>query len=120
MSTITDVYCVSVPVSDQEGALAFFVDKCGFEIRRDAPMGDGRWVTVAARGGSVEVALQADADSVGSDTGIRFATHDAGGAHEHLARLGVEVKELLRWPGVPLMFQFADPDGNIYTVIETA
>ena len=121
MNTITDVTGVSVPVADQDDGLAFFTDKLGFEVRRDARMGDTfRWVTVAAPGAAVEVALQHDPHHVGHDTGIRFATTNAQGEHERLTQQGVTVDALLRWPGVPPMFKFNDPDGNIYTIIETS
>ena len=121
MTTITDVFCVTVPVMDQDDAITFFIDKLGFEIRRDTRnAGDFRWVTVAAQGANVEVALQPDPDHVGQETGIRFATTNAQAEHERLAREGVTVEDLLRWPGVPPMFKFSDPDGNVYVVIETA
>jgi catechol 2,3-dioxygenase-like lactoylglutathione lyase family enzyme len=119
MSTITDVTGVSVPVVSQDEGLAFFTNKLGFEIRRDARMGDAfRWVTVAAPGAAVEVALQDDPDHAGHETGIRFTTSNAQAEHERLAQEGVSVDELLRWPGVPPMFKFNDPDGNTYTIIE--
>ena len=121
MNTITDVTGVSVPVSDQDDGIAFFTDKLGFEVRRDAHMGDTlRWVTVGAPGATVEVALQHDPDTIGHETGIRFASADAQAEHERLTEQGVAVDELLRWPGVPPMFKFRDPDGNIYTIIETS
>ncbi|MEO6998584.1 MAG: hypothetical protein ABI112_10915 [Terracoccus sp.] len=28
---------------------------------------------------------------------------------------GVDVDDILRWPGVPAMFAFRDPDGNAFT-----
>lgn len=119
MNTITDVIAVSVPVVDQDDGLAFFTDTLGFEVRRDNRRGDTfRWVTVAAPGASVEIAIQHDPNHVGQDTGIRFAATDAAAEHKRLARQGVTVDELLRWPGVPPMFKFNDPDGNTYTVIE--
>jgi lactoylglutathione lyase len=31
---------------------------------------------------------------------------------------GVETGDLLRWPGVPPMFEFKDPDGNKFEVVE--
>lgn len=121
MNTITDVTGVTVPVADQDNAIAFFTDTLGFEIRRDARMGDTfRWVAVAAPGAAIEVALQHDPQHVGRETGIRFAAPDAEAEHERLAHEGVTVDELLRWPGVPPMFKFHDPDGNIYTIIETS
>jgi lactoylglutathione lyase len=121
VSTITDVFCISVPVSDQDKGIAFFTDKLGFEIRRDTRRGeDFRWVTVAAPGAHVEVALQTDPQHVGQETGIRFATPHAGAEHERLAREGVHVEDLLRWPGIPPMFKFNDRDGNSYTIVETS
>ena len=120
MSTITDVGVVSVRVKSHDDGLAFFTDELGFEVRRDASIGEAmRWVTVAAPGGAVEVALEVDPDHRGVDTGIRFTTADASAEHERLARRGVVVDDLLRWPGVPPMFKFQDPDGNVYTIIET-
>ena len=35
-------------------------------------------------------------------------------------RKGVDVDELLRWPGVPIMFSFRDEDGNRLKIIESA
>lgn len=120
MSSITDVAVVSVGVKNQDEGLAFFVDRLGFEVRRDASIGETmRWVTVAPPGAAVEIALQQDPDHAGLDTGIRFAASDASVEHERLTRQGVAVDDLLRWPGVPPMFKFRDPDGNVYTIIET-
>jgi hypothetical protein len=42
---ITQVGTVMVPVSDQDRALAFYVETLGFEKRGDIPYGDGdRWL----------------------------------------------------------------------------
>ena len=46
---ITRVSSVGVRAGDQGRAVDFYVDKLGFEKRRDEPMGpDGRWVEVAS------------------------------------------------------------------------
>ena len=42
MSAITEVGTVIVPVSDQDLALEFYVDRLGFEKRIDGTYGDGR------------------------------------------------------------------------------
>ena len=31
---------------------------------------------------------------------------------------GVEAGDVLRWPGVPPMFEFTDPDGNKFEIVE--
>jgi predicted enzyme related to lactoylglutathione lyase len=119
---ITDVGGVAVPVSDQARAVGFYVDKLGFEVRLDVPMGDGgRWIQVAPPGGRVPVALveAGDGGRVGVDTGITFATADVEADHASLAGSGADVDPVLRWPGVPLMFIVRDPDGNQLKVMET-
>jgi catechol 2,3-dioxygenase-like lactoylglutathione lyase family enzyme len=114
---------VAVPVSDQELAVRFYVDRLGFEVRRDVPMGDGgRWLQVAPPGGTVPVALvgAGEGTPVGVDTGITFATTDAETDHAALVWRGVDTDEVLHWPGVPAMFIFRDQDGNQLKVMETA
>jgi catechol 2,3-dioxygenase-like lactoylglutathione lyase family enzyme len=120
---ITDVASVAVPVADQERALRFYVEKLGFEIRLDAPMGDsGRWLQVGPPGGRVPVALvvAGEGDPIGVDTGITFATDDAEADHAALAWSRADTDPLLRWPGVPLMFIVRDPDGNQLKIMERA
>jgi hypothetical protein len=45
---------------------------------------------------------------------------DAAAVHAELRTHGVEVGELLRWPGVPAMFALRDPDGNGLAIVEEA
>jgi catechol 2,3-dioxygenase-like lactoylglutathione lyase family enzyme len=52
--------------------------------------------------------------------GIRFTTDDAEAAHGELQATGVDTDDILRWPGVPAMFAFRDPDGNTFSISETA
>ena len=59
-------------------------------------------------------------DGAGVDTGITFSTPDAEGDRARLAWAGADVDELLRRPGVPLMFIVRDPDGNRLKVMEPA
>jgi catechol 2,3-dioxygenase-like lactoylglutathione lyase family enzyme len=78
-----------------------------------------RWVTVAAPGASTSVALIARPDA-GADTGIRFMVPDAEAEHTAMRQRGIEVGELLRWPGVPPMFEFNDRDGNKFEIVEAS
>jgi lactoylglutathione lyase len=120
---ISDVGGVAVPVADQARALEFYVGILGFEVRLDVPMGAGdRWIQVAPAGGRVAIALVAAGEHTpaGVDTGITFTTSDAECDHADLAASGVDVDELLRWPGVPVMFIFRDPDGNQLKAMEPA
>ena len=117
-TTITDIGTVGIPVRDQDQAVEFFVSTLGFEKRLDVRSGESfRWVTVAAPGASTSVALIAGPDS-GADTGIRFLVPDAETEHTAMQQRGIEVGDLLRWPGVPPMFEFKDQDGNTFEIVE--
>jgi catechol 2,3-dioxygenase-like lactoylglutathione lyase family enzyme len=119
---ITKLNTVAVPVTDQDKALEFYVGTLGMAKRRDDVFGPGlRWIEVAPAGAVTSVALAPatmGGGQVGVDTGIRFATTDAGAEHADLAGKGVDVDDVLRWEGVPPMFSFRDPDGNALYMVE--
>lgn len=120
---ITDMRTVGVPVIDQDRALAFYVGKLGFETRLDVPMGgSGRWIEVAPPGATTTIALVIAREGIpaGVETGIRFVTADADADHADLRASGVDVDEVLRWPGVPAMFAFRDQDGNGLEIVGSA
>ena len=117
-TTISTIRTVSVPVHDQDKTTAFFVERLGFEKRMDAELAEGfRWIEVAPPGSDVSVAIVAG-EGTGVDTGIRFVTSDADAEHASMQEQGVDVDEVLRWPEVPPMFSFRDPDGNTYYLVE--
>ena len=119
---ITGVRAISIPVNDQEAALRFYVDTLGFTIIRDSqtPNG-GRWIELAPGNDNPAVTLEpASPDITRGAIGIRFTTEDADAAHTALTTAGVSTGEILRWPGVPAMFAFHDPDGNAFSITETA
>jgi len=123
-SPIARLVTVGVPVTDQDHALAFYTGQLGFETRRDVSIPNGsRWIEVAPQGatGPTIALVRADeAVPAGVETGIRLATHDAAVAHADLVGRGVDADPVLRWPGVPAMFAFRDPDGNRLEIIEQA
>jgi lactoylglutathione lyase len=121
---ITGVMNIGVPVTDQDRALEFYTHTLGFETRRDEPLPQfgGRWIEVAPAGASITLSLVPAREGVpaGIETGIRLAAKDAAAAHAALQGRGVDVGELLRWPGVPTMFAFHDEDGNGLEIVEAA
>jgi lactoylglutathione lyase len=121
-TSITDVRTVGVTVTNQDDALAFFVDTLGFEQRLDAPISPTmRWVEVAPPGAKTSIALtaaEATTADVGTDTGVRFTVPNAAAEHTALRERGVDVGDLLRWEGIPPMFSFDDPDGNRFYIVE--
>jgi lactoylglutathione lyase len=118
---ITKLHTVGVPVTDQARALDFYAGTLGLETRMDVPIGDGkRWIEVAPGGATTTIALVAEKANqpTGHDTGIRLATVDADAKHADLLARGVDADEVLRWPGVPPMFAFRDPDGNTLEIVQ--
>jgi catechol 2,3-dioxygenase-like lactoylglutathione lyase family enzyme len=121
---ITGLRTVSVPVTDQQRALDFYVGTLGFEKRLEAPLGDGgHWIEVAPPGAATTIALVRSTaeEPAGVDTGIRLVTADAEADHTALRAVGVDADpEVLRWPGVPPMFSFRDQDANRLVLVEQA
>jgi catechol 2,3-dioxygenase-like lactoylglutathione lyase family enzyme len=119
---ITGIRTVSIPVEDQDTALTFYTDVLGFTQLRDQPTpGGGRWIELAPGDPTVVVTLEPAAQQVSRGRiGIRFTTDDAEAAHAAFREAGVDTDEILRWPGVPPMFAFRDPDGNAFSVTELA
>ena len=127
MSGISAVANVVVPVRDQGIALTFYRDKLGFEVRADYPMGPGvRWIEVVPPGGSTTIALVPPRQGMwrnpGGETNINFECSDAVAEHARLRSLGVDVDEapLVLGGGIPPMFTFRDPDGNVLHVVGIA
>jgi catechol 2,3-dioxygenase-like lactoylglutathione lyase family enzyme len=120
---ITQVGTVIVPVSDQDRALEFYVEKLGFEKRTDAPFGEGeRWVEVAPPGAATTIAIvpPREGESAGIETRVALMTEDIDSEHADLRARGVEADEAVMRMGdpVPPMFFFRDPDGNRFLIIE--
>jgi catechol 2,3-dioxygenase-like lactoylglutathione lyase family enzyme len=122
-TTITTIRTVAIPANDLDATTKFFTDRLGFVQQFDAELREGfRWIEVAPPGSAVSIAIVAASDDypAGIDTGIRLVTRDARAEHVTMAERGVEVSELLDWPGVPLMFSFKDIDGNVFYLAEPA
>jgi lactoylglutathione lyase len=117
---ITGVRTVSIPVEDQDSALRFYTDTLDFTKLRDNPTPNGgRWIELAPGDETTIVTLEPAApDQTRGAISIRFTTDDAEAAHAELQAAGVDTDEILRWPGVPAMFAFRDPDGNALSVTE--
>jgi len=113
---ITGVRTVSIPVNDQDEALRFY-RRLGFAVLRDTPTPNGRWIELAPGRGNVILTLEpADAAVHRGSIGIRFTSDDVDAAHAAMLAEGIDVDEILRWPGVPAMFAFRDPDGNAFSI----
>jgi len=112
---VEDVIVVSVPVSDQERAKAFYVDKLGFELRREDDSVPGiRWVQVAPKGGTTALTLVTWFESMppGSLRGLVLRSSNLRADYEELLAKGVTFDgppEQRPWATEAV---FHDPDGN--------
>ena len=99
---ISKVGTVVVPVSDQDRAIAFYVDTLGFEKRADVPFGDGyRWVEVAPADAATTIAIvpPPPGKPTGNvETGIGLHTGDIDGVHADLkARASTSMTRSAAW-----------------------
>ena len=122
-STLTNIGVAMFSVADQDEALRFYTEKLGFEVRSDTRFGENgemRWLEVAPPGSRARLALNPPMGGEPGGSGIGVETPDVEGEHERLKGIGgVDVDaELMRAPGVPLMFSVRDPDGNHIWVVE--
>ena len=120
---VAQVATVMVPVSDQDRAIEFYVDKLGFEKRPDVPFGDGnRWVEVAPPGAATTIALvqPREGEAAGIETRVALDSSDIEADHASLRERGVDADaEVMRMGGpVPPMFFFRDADGNRLLIVE--
>lgn len=134
---ISQVGTVFVPVSDQDRALAFYIDVLGFEKRFDFPYGGGnRWVEVAPPGSGHRLALVPRSEGpapVGVRTYCAFETTDIEQDHAVLRSRGVIVSGISRsgtrraglfsddavvQDPVPPQFYCQDPDGNRFLIVQ--
>jgi predicted enzyme related to lactoylglutathione lyase len=112
---VQDVVVVSIPVSDQGRAKAFYLDKLGFQlIREDDSIPGIRWVQVAPKGGTTALTLVTWFESMppGSLKGLVLSSSNLQADYESLVAKGVE------FDGPPQRQPWAteavlrDPDGN--------
>ena len=122
---ITGVGRVAIPVSDQDRAYTFYVDKLGFEVGADLPFGEGvdmRWLEVEATGTPTPIAIVPPRPGcpVGIETNVILTTKDIDATHSALREAGVDVDDQVERMGgpVPPMLWFRDQDGNTLLLVE--
>jgi catechol 2,3-dioxygenase-like lactoylglutathione lyase family enzyme len=109
----TRVLSVSIPVTDQDAALRFYIDVLGFELRTDVEVWPGaRLVEVVPPGSDFGLVLLPPGSEI--PMAVRMGTSDADIAYDQLRSADVHLHndEVVHLEGSPPMFFFADPDGN--------
>ena len=114
----------SVTVEDQAKALAFYTDVLGFVTQMDFPVGEYRWITVAAPGrDDLQLALEPNANPAGKAfqqamfaQGIpitAFEADDLAAEFKRLTALGVAFVQAPLPMGPVITAVFADTCGNL-------
>lgn len=126
------IYLTSVPVDDQDRALAFYTGKLGFVPRTEVPLGEFRWLTVvdaedvdgpqlllepdahpAAK--AFKAALVADGIPVAS-----FAVADVDAEFERLRAIGVRFTQEPAEAGGVRSAVLDDTCGNLIQLVQLA
>jgi catechol 2,3-dioxygenase-like lactoylglutathione lyase family enzyme len=116
-TTITDIRTVGIPVSNQDKALTFFVDTLRFEKRLDARVSDSfRWVTAPRRARPPPWRLlptlpPAPTLASASWSPMLRSTMRPCATGESRWETCCAGRE-------PPMFEFKDPDGNRFAIVE--
>lgn len=116
---------ITVYVQDQEQAKDFWINKVGFVLKVEQPMGpDAFWIEVGPSEDEFTTlvlysksAMEKQKPSAVAHPSILFSTTDIEAAYEKMKQNGVEVAEMLRLP-FGSMFSFKDQDGNEYLLRE--
>jgi catechol 2,3-dioxygenase-like lactoylglutathione lyase family enzyme len=122
---------VTIVVDDYDQAIAFYVDKLGFELIEDSALTQGkRWVVVApSRRAQTRVLLAKAAGerqhrSIGSQAGGRvflfLETDDFNRDHREMTKRGVRFVEPARIEPYGTVAVFEDIYGNKWDLIEKA
>lgn len=119
----------AVIVRDYSEAIAFFVDKLGFELRKDTRLDEEkRWVVVAPPGSTesgillAKAATPAQALAIGNQSGGRvflfLATDDFNRDYEAFRKRGVRFLDEPRREPYGTVAVFEDLYGNRWDLIE--
>lgn len=109
---------VSVPVTDQAAAKAFYTDVMRFAVLEDEAMGPAmRWIQLQPQTGGASIALVTWFEGLkpGGQQGLMLHVPDIDAERARLAALGVAVSPVDEQPWGRFTM-FADPDGNGWIV----
>lgn len=117
---IKAVKFVSIPVRNQDQAVAFYTEKLGFQILTDQPFGDKqRWIELRIPGSETEVVLftpPGHEDRIGTFSNVTFVTDDLDRTYQELTTRGVVFSAPPTKQSWGRFAKFEDPDGNQFVL----
>jgi catechol 2,3-dioxygenase-like lactoylglutathione lyase family enzyme len=116
---IRGIKFASIPVADQDRALAFYTEKLGFRVLTDQPFDDKqRWIELGIPGADSRVVLFRFGDSLkpGSWMNVTFWTDDVEGTARELESEGVELTMKPTKQAWGTSAAFKDSEGNSFLI----
>ena len=117
---IRGVKFVSIPVADQDRALAFYTEKLGFKIVTDAPFSDEqRWIELGIGGTDTHVVLftmDEHRDRIGTAAHVTFWSANVKKTYDELKAKGVAFDaepQSADWGSFAI---FRDSEGNQFVL----
>jgi catechol 2,3-dioxygenase-like lactoylglutathione lyase family enzyme len=116
---IRGVKFATVPVADQDRALAFYTEKLGFRLVTDQPFSDEqRWIELGIPGTDTRVVLFRTDESLqpGSHMNVTFWSDDVEGTVREMKGKGVEIVMEPKREDWGTAAAFRDVDGNLFVL----
>ena len=111
---------ISVYISDQDRALAFYTQKLGFTVATDQPFGpDARWIELRIPGAETAMVIvkpMMPENRVGGFMNMAFVADDVQKTYEELSARGVEFTQPPKAESWGTGAVFQDPDGNMFAL----
>ena len=109
----------SVPVRDQNRALAFYTDKLGFTIITDQPFGKQRWIELRIPKAETRLVLftvEGQENRIGTMTGLSFECDDIDQTYQEMKSKGVVFDEPPQKQPWGTFTTFKDSEGNSFVL----
>lgn len=115
---------VPVPVSDVDRAKAFYADKVGFHVDHDTQPSEGvRVIQLTPPGSACSIVIGTGMGDIslmqpGTIKALHLVVKDVRGLRDLLVSRGVEMGDVIEYPGGIKYSSFSDPDGNSWLLQE--
>lgn len=116
---IRGVKFASIPVTDQERALAFYTERLGFRLLTDQPFNDKqRWIELGIPGADTRIVLFRFDDGIqpGTKMNVTFWADDVERTARELEAKGVEFVKKAQKADWGTAAVFKDLDGNVFVI----
>ncbi len=119
---INKIFKITIYVNNQEEAKKFWVDKMGFEVKREENMmGEHKWLEVSPKDYDSTTFVLYDKNLMKSQNpsinvghpSVMLYTKDIEKSYSDMKSIGIVVGEIMNYP-YGKMYNFFDNDGNTY------